>query len=39
MEGIALVNNVLIFDGFFYINPKGKKFDFSLALGNYEDCF
>ena len=27
------------FDNVFYINAKGKKFDFSQALGNYEDCF
>ncbi|WP_279488299.1 hypothetical protein [Aeromonas veronii] len=27
------------FDNVFYINAKGKKFDFSQVLGNYEDCF
>ncbi|QLH68082.1 hypothetical protein [Aeromonas veronii] len=27
------------FDNVFYINAKGKKFDFSQALGYYEDCF
>ena len=27
------------FDNVFYINAKGKKFDFSQALENYEDCF
>ncbi|MFV3350535.1 hypothetical protein [Aeromonas veronii] len=27
------------FDKVFYINAKGKKFDFSQALESYEDCF
>lgn len=27
------------FDKVFYINTKGKKFHFSQALKNYEDCF
>ncbi|GAB1108669.1 hypothetical protein UXA55_12475 [Aeromonas caviae] len=27
------------FDNVFYINAKGKRFDFSQALENYEDCF
>lgn len=27
------------FDNVFYISPKGKRFNFSQALENYESCF
>lgn len=39
MDGITLVTKVLTFDNVFYVNAKGKKFYFSQALENYEDCF